>query len=93
MGSCILYAVRFQGIVVIGCFGIGDYTEVSFMNWCACLFIRVVACSSAKDMQGLLIYVTHRLIGVFTMVGCFFDVVFQCYRSFRIIFGTCCFLC
>ena len=72
VGSCILYAVRFQGIVVIGCFGIGDYTEVSFMNWCACLFIRVVACSSAKDMQGLLIYVSHRLIGVFTMVGCFF---------------------
>ena len=48
------------------------------MNWCACLFIRVVACISAQDLQGLLIDMTHRLIGILTMVGCFFDVVFLC---------------
>ena len=68
----------FQGNLWIGCPSIGDFTEVSFMNWCACLFIRVVACISAKDMQGLLIDMTHRLIGVFTMVGCLFGVVFLC---------------
>ena len=73
----------FQGNLWIGCPSIGDFTEVSFMNWCACLFIRVVACISAQDLQGLLIDfhkligilrmdVSHRLIGVFTMVGCFF---------------------
>ena len=47
------------------------------MNWCACLFIRVVACISAQDLQGLLIDF-HRLIGILRMVGCFFDVVFLC---------------